>query len=95
MSDNQIRAVTLIEEEIAHLSRVLDGMPPPLRGTGAFDSYEMRLLTLKRELSLARLESVLEPLGLSSERYTETFDAVRRILDSVSPANGPSLTVSH
>jgi len=49
-----IRKPAIIQEEIDDLRRYLNGIPEPLRTSGAFHSYEQRLVELNRELVVSR-----------------------------------------
>ncbi len=49
-----IRKPAIIQEEIDDLRRYLNGIPEQLRTSGAFNSYEQRLVELNRELVVSR-----------------------------------------
>ena len=66
MSDEPIiRKPAIIQEEIDDLRRYLNGIPEQLRTSGAFNSYEQRMVELNRELVASRNQK------LNGERSNE------------------------
>jgi hypothetical protein len=61
MSDEPIiRKPAIIQEEIDDLRRYLNGIPEQLRTSGAFHSYEQRMVELNRELVVSRNQKCCE-----------------------------------
>ncbi|MBI1923970.1 hypothetical protein HYR99_06940 [Candidatus Poribacteria bacterium] len=69
MSDEPIiRKPAIIQEEIDDLRRYLNGIPEQLRTSGAFNSYEQRMVDLNRELVASRNQK------LNGERRAKSID---------------------
>ena len=59
MSDEPIiRKPAIIQEEIDDLRRYLNGIPEQLKTSGAFNSYEQRIVELNRELVASRSQKI-------------------------------------
>jgi saccharopine dehydrogenase-like NADP-dependent oxidoreductase len=68
------RQSSVIREEISDLSTYLNNLPEATRSSGAFESYELRLIQLHEELSLRLVEDLSSFLQLDRDVEHEKTD---------------------